>query len=100
MTKFRTPTNIKILVSDDGRRWEEAKHSGSVPGTLSLISAAEIKYLKLEMVEDMEAADYNLKPLGIKQVEIYGCPTEDTIAECGIHETKVSTNSTAYRHIG
>ena len=74
--------------------------SGSVPGTLSLISAAEIKYVKLEMVEDTEAADYNLKPLGIKQVQIYGCPTVNTIDECGVHLTKVSTNTTAYRHIG
>ena len=27
-TATRTPTNVKILVSDDGRSWEEAKHSG------------------------------------------------------------------------
>ena len=27
-TVTRTPTNVRILVSDDGQRWEEAKHSG------------------------------------------------------------------------
>ena len=74
--------------------------SGSIPGEVSLLSAAETRYVKLEMVEDAEAEDYDTKPLAVSRVQFYGCPLEEALAECGKHETRIANNVTSYRHVG
>ena len=104
------------MVSSDGKAWSEAKHTGikevwkklfqsllkgSIPGMLSLEKAVEIMYIRLEFIENGTLSDMEEKPLGIRFVEFYGCPMgTGSLAECGTHWTRVSTNSTAYRHIG
>ena len=74
--------------------------TGNIPGILSLTNAVECKYIKLEFIEDLNFSGLEEKPLGVRQVQIYGCSLEDTLAACGTHFTRVSTNETAYRHIG
>lgn len=74
---------------------------GSIPGMLSLVKAVEITYIRLEFIENGTLSDMEKKPLGVRFVELYGCPLEaGPLAECGTHWTRVSTNSSAYRHIG
>ena len=112
----RSPDGVKIMVSSDGKTWSEAGHTGikevfrkcfhslikgSIPGMLSLVKAAEIKYIRLEFIENGTLSEMESKPLGVRFVELYGCPLETgPLAECGTHWTRVSTNSSAYRHIG
>ena len=74
--------------------------SGSIPGEVSLLSAAETRYVKLEMVEDAEAEDYDPKPLAVSRVQFYGCPLEESLADCGNHQTRIANNVTSYRHVG
>lgn len=103
------------MVSTDGKLWEEAKHTGnfyliivsnicicpgSIPGMLSLEMGVEIKYIRLEFIEDLTSSGIEVKPLGVRFIEFYGCPMEESLAHCGTHLTRVSTNATAYRHIG
>ena len=74
---------------------------GSIPGMLSLVKAVEIMYIRVEFIEDDTLSDVEDKPLGVRFVEFYGCPLgTGELASCGSHWTRVSTNSTAYRHIG
>ena len=74
---------------------------GSIPGMLSLVKAVEITNIRLEFIENGTLSDMEKKPLGIRFVELYGCPLETgPLAACGTHWTRVSTNSSAYRHIG
>ena len=104
------------MVSSDGKSWSEADYTGikgdcrkyfhslikgSIPGMLSLVKAVEIKYIRLEFIENGALSDMEKKPLGVRFVELYGCPLETgPLAECGTHWTRVSTNSSSYRHIG
>ena len=74
--------------------------SGSVPGKISLDQAVEIKYIKLEFIEDLTSTGLEVKPLGIRSVKFFGCALENISGECGISFTRISTNKTAYRHIG
>ena len=67
---------------------------------LSLVKAVEIMYLRLEFIEDLTSSDIEVKPLGVRFIEFYGCPMEESLAHCGTHLTRVSTNATAYRHVG
>ena len=68
---------------------------------LSLEKAMEIMYIRLEFIENGTLSDMEEKPLGIRFVEFYGCPMgTGSLADCGTQWTRVSTNSTAYRHIG
>ena len=67
---------------------------------LSLEMGVEIKYIRLEFIEDLTSSGIEVKPLGVRFIEFYGCPMEESLAHCGTHLTRVSTNATAYRHIG
>ena len=56
-------------------------------------------------MDDPAAPDAEEKPLGVRYMELYGCPLEDAQADCGdtpslLGGTKVSTNNTSYRHVG
>ena len=51
------------------------------------------------LMKDTTADDFTSLPLGIKRVQLYGCPKDSTILPCGTHVTKVSTAGAAYRHI-
>ena len=103
------------MVSIDGKVWKKAEHTGnsylwtvwknatcqgSIPGMLSLEMGVEIKYIRLEFIEDLTSSGIEVKPLGVRFIEFYGCPMEESLAHCGTHLTRVSTNATAYRHIG
>ena len=63
-------------------------------------NSVETNYIKLEFIEDLTTYGLEEKPLGIRTVQFYGCALEDTLAVCGTHSTRVSTNINAYRHIG
>ena len=63
-------------------------------------NSVESKYIKIEFIEDLTSSGLEEKPLGVRYVQFYGCALEDTLATCGTHFTRVSTNDTAYRHIG
>lgn len=100
MEKHGVRQNIQVL-KRFGRKLFESLLKGSIPGMLSLEKAMEIMYIRLEFIENGTLSDMEEKPLGIRFVEFYGCPLgTGPLADCGTHWTRVSTNSTAYRHIG
>ena len=65
-----------------------------------MTNSVESKYIKIEFIEDLTVSGLEEKPLGVRYVQFYGCALEDTLGVCGTHFTRVSTNDTAYRHIG
>ena len=67
---------------------------------ISLKNSVETKYIKIEFNDDLTTYGLEEKPLGVRTIQFYGCALEDTLAVCGTHFTRVSTNINAYRHIG
>ena len=101
MYVFRAPNGIKVFVSDDGLNWTEAPHTGSIPGTITLNPPSVLKHFKLEMIEDLSSHEVSSKPLGIRYVQLYGCPIAKEYENCTENApTRLSTDVEGYRHIG
>lgn len=98
---FRAPNGIRVMVSDDGHDWTEAPHTGNIPGTITLNTPRELKYFKLVMIEDFSSDEVSSKPLGIRSVQLYGCPLGKVYENCTDKApTRLSTDVKGYRHIG
>ena len=101
MEKHGVRLNIQVVEEVQKKIIVQRLLKGSIPGMLSLVKAVEIMYIRVEFIEDDTLSDIEDKPLGVRFVEFYGCPLgTGSLASCGSHWTRVSTNSTAYRHIG
>ena len=66
---------------------------------MTFVFAQSKSFHNFVLMKDTTADDFTSLPLGIKRVQLYGCPKDSTILPCGTHVTKVSTAGTAYRHI-
>lgn len=89
------------MVSDDGYDWTEAPHTGNVPGAILLNPPKELKYFKLVMIEDLSSNEVSSKPLGIRHVQLFGCPLGAEYENCTENApTRLSTDVEGYRHIG
>ena len=98
--KSRMLTGLTLEVSDDGLSWRKVTLTGSISDKIvDLEKAEEIKYIKLTFEEDPDDDNFEKLPLGIKTVKLYGCAREDTQANCTEGSTRISTDSTQYRHI-
>ena len=71
-----------------------------MPGEISLQSSQVMKYLRLVMVEDQDDPDLDTKPLGVRFIEIVGCPGKDDLESCTGNYTRLATDGKTYRHIG
>ena len=65
-------------------------------GMISLKNSVETKYIKIEFNDDLTTYGLEEKPLGVRTIQFYGCALEDTLAVCGTHFTRVSTNINCY----
>ena len=97
---LRKPVGVRVFVSLDGLTYTEVKHTGSIPGEISLEATQVLKYIRLVMVEDQTDPDLNTKPLGVRFIEMSGCPGKDDLEPCSESFTRLSTDGKAYRHIG
>lgn len=59
-----------------------------------------MKYLRLVMLEDHTDPDLDTKPLGVRRIELFGCPGKGDPEPCGDTQVRLSTDGKAYRHIG
>ena len=65
-----------------------------------MVSTQVLKYIKLVFIENQTDPDLDSKPLGVRFIEMSGCPGEDELETCSAISTRVSTDGKAYRHIG
>ena len=113
----RNPVGVKVLVSLDDFTYTEVQHSGrwktgqdrrietfykpgSVPGEISLESSQTLRYVRLVMIEDQTDPDLGSKPIGVRLIEMVGCPGEETMEACREKSPRLATDGKAYRHIG
>ena len=106
---------MRVFVSLDGLTYNEVKHSGrltreesrlqfyqpgNVPGEIFLESSQVVKYVRLVMIEDQTDPDVDSKPIGVRFLEMVGCPGKDDLETCAENIPRLSTDGKAYRHIG
>ena len=59
-----------------------------------------MKYVRLVMIEDQTDPDVDSKPIGVRFLEMVGCPGKDDLEACTGNFNRLSTDGKAYRHIG
>ena len=59
-----------------------------------------MKYIRLVMIEDQTHPDVDSKPLGVRFIEMVGCPGKDDLETCKENSPRLATDGKAYRHIG
>ena len=52
------------------------------------------------MIEDQTDPDLDSKPIGVRFLEMVGCPGKDDLETCAETFPRLSTDGKAYRHIG
>ena len=65
-----------------------------------MVSSQVLKYVRLVFIEDQTDPDADTKPLGVRFIEMAGCPGVDALETCLPSFTRLSTDGKAYRHIG
>ena len=59
-----------------------------------------LKYVRLVMVENQTDPDLDSKPLGVRFIEMVGCPGKDNLENCEANSPRLATDGKTYRHIG
>ena len=59
-----------------------------------------IKYVRLVLIPDQSDPDADSKPLGVRFIQMFGCPGTGDLEPCTDNSIRLSTDEKAYRHIG
>ena len=65
-----------------------------------MMSSQVLKYIRLVIIENQTDPEADSKPVGVRFLEMSGCPGEDDLETCSANYTRLSTDGQAYRHIG
>ena len=59
-----------------------------------------LRYVRLVMLEDQTDPELDTKPLGVRFIQMFGCPGKGELETCTGTSLRLSTDGKAYRHIG